>query len=149
MLCRGHLVNSNLEKKFSKYESYLSFAGRAEQNSSCSSSLLLGQARFPHKSFGWDFLSFQRDSKDFWTLICTFFYTIWLEFSRKKLRTDRMHCLCQEPSNLESSKKMDDLKIPKKKKNWSRMGISKQAEENECSESRVYQIICKMNQPKT
>jgi len=45
---------------------------------------------------------------------------------------------------------MDDLKIPKKKKKIGAEWVyPNRPEENECSGSLMYQIICKMNQPKT
>jgi len=107
----------------------------------------LAKHDFLAKVSGGIFLSFQQGSKDFLD-IDLYFYTIWFEFSRKKSRTDRMSYLCQAPSNLESSKKMDGFKMPKKTIGG-RMGISKEAEENECSESRIYQIFCKTKHPQS
>ena len=121
VLCRGHLINSNLEKKFSKYRVIYHSQEELSRTQAVQVPFSLAKHDFLTKVLGGIFLSFQRDSKDFLD-IDLYFYTIWLEFSRKKSRTDRMHCLCQEPSNLESSKKMDDLKIPKKKKKMEQNG---------------------------
>lgn len=76
-------------------------------------SFFLAKHDFLAKVLGGIFLSFQRGSKDFLD-IDLYFYTIWFEFSRKKSGTDRTSHLCQVPSNLESSKKMDGSKLPKK-----------------------------------